>query len=68
MNLRVCESAGEAATGTSGINTAALTRHIQRCRSQKGMAGKELSGCAVWPKTGLICGGEGRRKCTSQAV
>lgn len=68
MNLRVCESAGEAATGTSGINTAALTRHIQRCRSQKGTAGKELSGCAVWPKTGLICGGESGCKCTSQAV
>lgn len=63
MNLRACESAGDVAIGTNGINTTALTRGIQHCRSQKEMGEKELSRRAAWPKARVICGGErgGRR-------
>ena len=63
MNLRACESAGDVAIGTNGINTTALTREIQHCRAQKEIGEKELSRCAAWPKARVICGGErgGRR-------
>lgn len=63
MNLWVCESAGDVTIGTNGINTAALIREIQHCRSQKEIGEKELSGRAVWPKARMIGGGErgGRR-------
>lgn len=58
MNVWVCESAGDVTIVTNGINTAALIREIQHCRSQKEIGEKELSGCAAWPKARVIGGGE----------